>query len=1069
MDPVDSAKATEPVRKKSKGRRWLKICGGTAAGAVLGAVVAWQFRTPIANAVLKRVSPDFPATVESLEWENGGLSLRGLTLTTPGGGETILRLHEGHVALEARNAPSGKLGRVVLQGPEIKLGKGFWREVERLTNTASAPGPEQRGFPISVAGIDIRAAKFHLEGEHGSAASGEFEWQGGGISGSADGGISASRQTLKLKSLKYEPAPQAPPLSVDGLEVEFSLTAEDRKLTVHRMLASGMEIRLDSAIWNALGWSGAAPEHPLTGQTPPPPQQLSAGRPVIERVEIEHCSAGPMQVVLDSLPWVPGLPPIRAGLTLTGGNGAGGVDGKPGATLLQATVEDLTVARAGESPWLSAPRFTARLQMDAAGAWRIDQAELGPTAVRFNQKMATELHLPSGLPIPDMTATLSAQLSGIELNDDGIHMTAGQRLGISSVEIAVPGSAEPLARWKSLILEGTVAEVAGQKRLRRLVWEEPAVVLTDRDLQFFASASAVPSASAEPDPAANSPPFWEGLRCDEIKVTGGAASMRQLGGGIPDASLDFQVKTAPVTPGGEVLHQLAATNIRVAQPDAPAAPPLYRGRRLLICAHPERIWSKRRIESVHLSGSRVEIGATENHLDVPDADRPLAATHYVTPESGVVDEIKSPVDWHVREVLLEDTKVHLHGLVPDVSEVVVPIARKSLHFVPLTPAGLKQSDGKERIELPFVYIPGTRAGSSVADLDTNFVHFTLGGLMQKRIDLVEAVNPKIYVGDSLFHYVEKFRTENASPAAPPAAQVHEILTSLITLLTAEEAPPASGGWGITRLRLINGKLFSTVKDSPLYRVPPLPFGADSALSEGEIKAELAIPPGIYKPVLGLELVARINEGRIVFNLPKKGRDNNLVQVFKADWLRYKQFRIADVTLTVTYDENGIYTKFWAKGYGGDLEGAFNLYLDDQLSWDLWVAGNQVDVGDLTRTLTPNYFTMEGRIGFKVIAQGDRSSLYQATGDFRGLVPGRTKIVALEDLIKNIPEDWTEVQRKWTIKALETLRDFRYDKCTGDLRFYGLEGFIRLHLAGPDGQRNFDVRSHDRRLRVEASP
>jgi hypothetical protein len=195
----------------------------------------------------------------------------------------------------------------------------------------------------------------------------------------------------------------------------------------------------------------------------------------------------------------------------------------------------------------------------------------------------------------------------------------------------------------------------------------------------------------------------------------------------------------------------------------------------------------------------------------------------------------------------------------------------------------------------------------------------------------------------------------------------------------------------------------------------------------------------------------------------KQNANNLVQVFRADWLRYKQFRIANVVLEITYDKNGIYAKFWAKAYQGDLQGAFNLYLDDTLSWDMWLAGTGIETRELTDALTPAYFSMGGKLDGKIIARGDKTSLYQATGDFKNRRDGMIKIVALEDAIKALPETWGEAQRVWTTKYLEVLRDFSYDKFTGQLRFYGLEGSISIKLSGPDGERNFDIYSHDRRL------
>src|SRR5690606_41828057 len=45
------------------------------------------------------------------------------------------------------------------------------------------------------------------------------------------------------------------------------------------------------------------------------------------------------------------------------------------------------------------------------------------------------------------------------------------------------------------------------------------------------------------------------------------------------------------------------------------------------------------------------------------------------------------------------------------------------------------------------------------------------------------------------------------------------------------------------------------------------------------------------------------EGVASFNYPLKEKDNNLVQVFRASELRYKQVKAQDVFLTVTFDQD----------------------------------------------------------------------------------------------------------------------------------------------------------------------
>lgn len=140
----------------------------------------------------------------------------------------------------------------------------------------------------------------------------------------------------------------------------------------------------------------------------------------------------------------------------------------------------------------------------------------------------------------------------------------------------------------------------------------------------------------------------------------------------------------------------------------------------------------------------------------------------------------------------------------------------------------------------------------MSDFDTNFIHFSLAGLMNREIELVELVNPKIYVGDSLFHYVDKLRTQSPTPVQPAVAEMRSVLEwlhiSLVGDTPASPSPvplaPSSANWKVNRLRALSGQLITTVKDSPMLRVPPLPFGADSSLKEGRINAGISGAPGL---------------------------------------------------------------------------------------------------------------------------------------------------------------------------------------------------------------------------------
>ena len=171
---------------------------------------------------------------------------------------------------------------------------------------------------------------------------------------------------------------------------------------------------------------------------------------------------------------------------------------------------------------------------------------------------------------------------------------------------------------------------------------------------------------------------------------------------------------------------------------------------MLVDIDPAHLWRDRRIERVKFQSSRIQVGVTDADSQAPESSLEQASVPTGINAPLELDLGPQPLDWHIGSVELANTKIYLHNLIPDSPEILIPLAQKTLRNIPLTLEGLKQSDDQQRIELPFVYIPGTRAGTSVADFDTNFLHFSLAGLMHKEIELVELVNPKIYVGTASF-------------------------------------------------------------------------------------------------------------------------------------------------------------------------------------------------------------------------------------------------------------------------------------------------------------------------------
>lgn len=1032
-------------------RRWLRVVVVVLGILMIAGTVAWQARLKIANHFLRDAVPDYQATVGEVDWVDGGLEMKNLVLRASETSDPLLLLERAHLEIHPLGNGSQRLGKLTLVSPQIQLGPDFWKQPSAVPNSGAASTSTAMGLQ----GIDLQKGTVKMELPTGEKITAEFDWKGGGLAMDADGAISAERQMLIIRETRADLSGEAAACADGEAKMEFSINPRDRTLTIHQLKSGPLTAHLTEAFLLAFNPS-APPEESAAGRS---------GRSAIEYVVVEKGELGPLEISLPQVPGWPQLPALKATLEGSLDQFKSSLTALPHQGTVKLQLKNFLWGNAGGSPWLELPSVEMMATAQADGRWKLEPFDLAGVPVNFSEAQIKSL----GVPIPLATrGLLSIHCGGLVWRDGKIGDENEHSLELEQVHLQLGAeSNHEVLQWERFLLAGKVNDITGHQHLGKLHLDAPNCQLTGADMKLF---PATPDANEEAPLAPLRPPLWSGWKCDSVMIRDGKILVTEMGPEVPNVSANISASQV------EDRVRFDFNQLQASTPGLPKAPPLLNAASLQVEIDPATFWGERRLEKVSLQGARVRIGAESQDAVtdvVEETPASLSNQPFLQPGGGEAfafdtEMVLTPGGWHIGEVRFENTKVFLHHLVPDAPEIQIPLASKIFRNVPLTAEGWRQNEKVERVELPFVYVPGTRAGTSVADLDTNFIHFSLAGLMRKEIDFVELVNPKIYAGDSLFHYVDKIRAEAAEPVAPEPpktlTEVRVLLGSLVSLLEGDAImAPLEPTWKISRVRAVNGKIVTTIKDSPVLRVPPLPFGADSSLREGRIKAELAVPPGLYKPLLGMELVTAISEGNIVFNLPLKQKDNNLVQVFKADWLRYKQFRIANVVLQVTYDKNGIYAKFWAKAYQGDLEGAFNLYLDDTLSWDMWLAGTGIETLELTDALTPAYFSMGGKLDGKIIAQGDKTSLYQATGDFKNRQDGRIKIVALEDAIKALPEDWGEAQRVWTTKYLEVLRDFSYDKFTGQLRFYGLEGSINIRLSGPDGERNFDVFSHDRRL------
>ena len=335
---------------------------------------------------------------------------------------------------------------------------------------------------------------------------------------------------------------------------------------------------------------------------------------------------------------------------------------------------------------------------------------------------------------------------------------------------------------------------------------------------------------------------------------------------------------------------------------------------------------------------------------------------------------------------------------------------------------------------------------TVLDLDSVFVRFTLDGVWRREIEEVAIVRPTLAVGPDLFWYIDRVQKNQTEPPAPAAG--------------ADDGPP----WSIRRFSAEAGQLVLALEGQSKLALP-MPFESHAEnlnfrrLSDLRLKLKIDMPEQDYD-YPGYELALRGVSGRIEFSLPPQKGSNNVVNTLRLRDVRWKGFRGRDVFLDVTYDEKGIYGNLTGKGYTGIVRGQFNFLLTPESAWNGWVSGTHIALGPITAALAPEKFSLTGPADFRLTVAARAKEIIEVKGDFKGRGAGALRIGKLDDIIRELPGDWSGVKRGLSRISLETLRDFPYDTAHGAFQFHGLAGAVQLDLRGPLGSRVIEMNFHD---------
>jgi hypothetical protein len=1121
---------TPPARRRWWVRLalWLLVVGFVLALLLTaGGFWAWRNRTPLANNFLRKTFAAFDAQIGTLDVTSEHVVIRDVTVRDPASGAVIATADHLIWQPDWSKMRALNLGRFRLEGLKLDATAEqlrSWNADNRPDKTMPPPPGGGWEMPqIVIEGTELKDVSVNVRGD-ASAPSLRFKLQHSveGLDLSDTTRPRLRRATLKVDDLAIT-QPDGKEIAIQSLDLAASLRDSDRMIVLEESHLNGARLNLTPWLWQWLTLrdeNDASRTPPVAASTAPPlpfagivirdlgivgmefkiePGAIGGALPLsggakldYELRDLEWRISGPSK---------PGRQTLKlAEASLRPINGDGEIAIGAGVLNISAGEKEWIVQEAGlkgaslhwtqalESALLSgttAKTDAAPVSTPPSPALIIEKADIAALKLRVEKTKLSPLALSS-------TLTISGE--ALRITDEAITSPKKQTLRITDTSLAMPDAAgvtEPMLTLADAALEITPDVFKERSHIDAITIGKPVVRLTEKTAPWMLppvhGPAPAPSATPAPAPAAPPPPapaatamtpFWEKLTFGNLQITEGQIEYSSTWTDRVEARTGVTLTTEPPpAAGGMPLHKLVLKDVKGSLPDIAKLPVAGLDSIELSVRLPE-VWQEKKIETFKVQGGRIEVGeALMSFLNKPgtttvtDATPPAPEKKDAAPPPAVTLENKI-AKWRVGELDIGRVGITLYKLAPGMPPVHFSVSLNAKD-TPLEADEIAKNTQKQRVELESLVIPSPYDPlRTVADLDTVFIDFSLDALAAQRIDQIEVVSPKLYVGEDLFWYIEYCRKYAAGEivtdkdAPKVAANDAEIAFGAANAAMKSDKPK---GWDVSKIKVHAGKLIVAPKGVPLSGFhQPFPFSFESALNDGVFEATLDIPPDTYT-LEDLKLEFRGTSGHVKFNLPVKGRDNNLTEVFRVDQIRWKQLHIEDAFLTVTYDMNGIYAQLGSAAYEGYVNGAFNVYLDQSFSWDGWLTGTGVKTTEITEKLCPSYFMLDGKVDGKIIAFGSSKDLHQADVEFKNATPGKMSISALNELIEDYAKESHILTSQITRIGLETLRDFDYDRVSGKGRFYGREGGGKLLFEGRQGKRNFDINVFDHRWKEDPKP
>jgi len=328
----------------------------------------------------------------------------------------------------------------------------------------------------------------------------------------------------------------------------------------------------------------------------------------------------------------------------------------------------------------------------------------------------------------------------------------------------------------------------------------------------------------------------------------------------------------------------------------------------------------------------------------------------------------------------------------------------------------------------------------VLDLKAVNITFTWAEILNNKIEKLQVLSPKIYIGPDLFWFTDEFRKQSAASVA------------------------MSKPWSIDQVEIQGGQIAISAFGQPGVTLPFYFMSEGQAaridrLSEIPLNVKIVIPQQDHSyPDYKVEL--KHLRGEIAFALPLSEHNaDNVVPTVYFDEVSWNQLAVTKAWSSLTFDRTGIYGKMGGECYKGYLNSEFSILFQPDFPWRGTFSMTKVGAKSIAERIAINYVSLEGTLNGQMQVEGKSRVVGHSTASLKLENSGRMEIKSLDKLLSRIPPTWSVTQQDAAKILIDALRTYDYTEGELTMDYQLPDSEAKLSLRGAQGPRTLNLHWH----------